>query len=595
MNHRKYLSGAKVIVEIAKMFKVEYVFAYPGTSELILCNEFLVKPGIKLINGRGDKESAFMAAGGSLLRSNKAVALLHGARGLTNALGAIADANRNEIGTVFLVGLPSTSSSQFLPPHGEKNLIKNIGAFVKYNYEVTELANTNDDLATSNKKTNNFINKIYDAFYYAQTLPIGPTLVGIPQDALEKKWIPNNFLKQIKIKKQIFKVSKKIIIKNSNLILKAKSPLILVDDFAFKNPKFKKQLSIFAHKINAPIFQIYYRRGPMLFEKIHWENNNHYVGSYDGENSKHKKIMDSTDLLILLEDRNAYPRVVGELPNCVKISITSNPKMTLKNNYLKNNDSLLIGDVARIIKKMSIYIKNKKIKNDWVNIKNFYQQIKPETKENLNNFRFLHEIIPQELGKFLKKLDKPILVDDSQMFGGLISLNYENLPFNVRVFGDHGAFIGGGISTAAGLAFANPNYHVVCTIGDQSFVNGIQGLISAYEQQVKIIYIVCNNGKSVSLLKQAYSQDVHTFGNGKDKFLQNITEFNYYEVAKHIGLKTFIINSLTSQKNDNCLKKKLKQSLKKCLEINGPSLIELVVPSKPKAWTGIWAVKGNEK
>src|SRR5262249_14614586 len=46
---------------------------------------------IPLVNARGDKEAVFMAAGAGLDADRRAVALLHGARGLTNAAGAVAD------------------------------------------------------------------------------------------------------------------------------------------------------------------------------------------------------------------------------------------------------------------------------------------------------------------------------------------------------------------------------------------------------------------------------------------------------------------------------------------------------------------------
>ena len=98
MFNKKLLTGAEALAVILKKEGVKYIFAYPGTSELAICNTILQTPGLNLINGRGDKETAFMAAGGSLLRPSHAVAVLHGARGLTNATGAIADANRNEIG-----------------------------------------------------------------------------------------------------------------------------------------------------------------------------------------------------------------------------------------------------------------------------------------------------------------------------------------------------------------------------------------------------------------------------------------------------------------------------------------------------------------
>ena len=76
----KLLTGSDAVAKIFQKEGVRFVFAYPGTSELVLCNAFTNTKGIRLINGRGDKESAFMAAGGSLIKPLLSVALLHGAR-----------------------------------------------------------------------------------------------------------------------------------------------------------------------------------------------------------------------------------------------------------------------------------------------------------------------------------------------------------------------------------------------------------------------------------------------------------------------------------------------------------------------------------
>jgi len=109
-------TGAEAVVAILHEFGVETAFAYPGTSELALCDAVSASPHLRLHNARGDKEAAFLAAGASLLQPNRAVAILHGARGATNAMGGIADARRTEAGTVFLVGMPSSASAKYLPP-----------------------------------------------------------------------------------------------------------------------------------------------------------------------------------------------------------------------------------------------------------------------------------------------------------------------------------------------------------------------------------------------------------------------------------------------------------------------------------------------
>src|SRR5262249_9019147 len=106
------LRGADIIALILAQQKVTHAFAYPGTSELALCDSIARSGHINLVNGRGDKECVLAAAGVSLWNPGQGIAVLHGARGSTNALGAIGSARRNEIGVVCIVGLPNTSSQR---------------------------------------------------------------------------------------------------------------------------------------------------------------------------------------------------------------------------------------------------------------------------------------------------------------------------------------------------------------------------------------------------------------------------------------------------------------------------------------------------
>lgn len=570
-----YLSGADAVAYIFKKAGVKYVFAYPGTSELALCDSFIRTPGVTIVNGRGDKESAFMSAGGSLVNAARAVSILHGARGATNASGAIADARRNEISTIYIVGLPSTSSQKYLPPHGENNLIGSIGKFAKHTWEITD---TSD--ATS------FLDTIKECILDSRVIPYGPNIIGIPQDIMEKNWIPTSLLNNSKMKKLISKPIDQEKIKEAvNLIKKCKKKVILVDDFLYKDPKAKKFLTEFAEFTNAPIFQVWYRRGPMLFESMNHEDNPHFMGFYDTESEEHKKIMLSSDLLITLEDRNAYERVVGVLPECSKIALTSNSAMTQKNGYLKDGDILIEGTVYEMMKLIAKSVKSELTPR--VKVKNTLPHIQEQ-------YRSMRNSIAMSFASVFTDVKQPILIDDSQMFGGILAEYHHLYPSKLRIFGDHGAFIGGGMATAAGLSFCETKSDIFCTIGDQSFINAVQALVFVSQTRPNITYVVCNNGKSVSLTKQALSQDISAIVKGKSSFLDNVHNLSYTAIANAFGLVTHQIECDPSLESPVNLQKELTQALKEASSKKGPILIELMLPSRKEAWEGIWNIKGNE-
>jgi acetolactate synthase-1/2/3 large subunit len=196
----------------------------------------------------------------------------------------------------------------------------------------------------------------------------------------------------------------------------------------------------------------------------------------------------------------------------------------------------------------------------------------------------------------MERFDSPVLVDDSQMFGGMISEHYDRLPSKVRVFGGHGGFVGGGIAYATGLAVAEPSVRVFCTLGDQGFTNGVQGLVAAGQQKARIVYLVCNNGESVSLLKQSSSQP-RWFDGGRQPYLHNPQGLDYARLAAQFGIASSVIEFHVDRglaEIEGSLSA-FEERLEEALSLDGPSLIEMRLPSLGEFWAGIWVVKGFEE
>ena len=582
-------NGAEAVVIMLHDFGVDTAVGYPGTSELSLCEAFDRYPHTTILNGRGDKESAFCAAGMNLYNDSRSICILHGARGLTNAGGAVADIRRNEISLLVVVGLPSTRSIDFLPPHGENNLIKGMGMFAKYGEEFRY-----QQLSRENAKQ--YLMGFQKCYCDTCLLPRGPVLLGIPQDILDNKWIPYRFLRQYKaasIQKAEQVLHSKIDMV-CQLIVKCRQPLVLVDDFAFRK-QIKDKIVCFSDLYQVPVLQLKYRRGPMFFEQLQENAGNYIFGYYDPDNPLHKQYMDNIDLLITVEDRNMYKRVAGVFPRCKKIAITSNSGMTIKNGYLTEEDIILDGEVEecfdRILERPIVSPIRSRLPN----------QIKMQLKHRLGKCNFLWNVISKRIGDFLNGQDEPILIDDSQMFGGVLSECYNNYPDSLKVFGDHGAFIGSGISYAAGVAYvADQNDYIVVTLGDQAFTNGFQGMLCAAEYHLKILYIVCNNGKSISLLKQTIFDHGLEGKDGikvqLDEYLANLKSLDYCKTAAAFGINSYNIDFRdATEANINHVDMQLKNILCDVVVSQRAALLEFVVPSDFDVWEGVWSSKGLDQ
>jgi acetolactate synthase-1/2/3 large subunit len=578
------LSGAEGVAAVLAAHGVETVFAYVGTSELALCDAFEDAAGLRLVNGRGDRESAFMAGGASALAPNRGAALLHGARGLTNAAGALADTRRNEFGVVYVVGLPSTGTSAFLPPHGEADLIANLSPFAAYAWEcgaVPDAPRARASLAVE------FVARLREALDTAARPPYGPALFGVPQDVAEARWIPLTALVQKPSQSEDDPVRVDEIVA---ALRSASRPFILVDDFALRYEGLREALSAVARTSGAPVAQLRYRRGPMLFERIQHHEVENFVGWLNPYSSTHAEMLASTDLLITIEDRNMYRRLTGELPGCRKIAINSDPTKAVKNEYLGPDDLLVEGQPAEVLALVAAAVRSEK--DPWF----------PPTARMVSGVttdppsvgvEYGRRAVATELVTVLRSWRQPVLVDDSQMFGGLLSDWYDIFPPGLRVVGGHGGFVGCGMSYAVGLAIGHPSVRVMCTLGDQGFTNAYQALVAAREQGARVLFVVCNNGESVSLRKQATA----SLGDRRRDFLANADGFSYTDVAAAHGLPVQRLHVPIGADVDviDATMADLARLLAELTSVDGPSLLELVLPSDVEAWRGIWLTGGFDQ
>ena len=112
------LTGAEALAGMLAQRGCEIAFGYVGTTELALCHALGADGKVRVVNALGDREAVFLAAGANRLPGHRAVAVLHSARGLTNALGAIADARRSEAPVLCVCMLICMFSLVGIPPFG---------------------------------------------------------------------------------------------------------------------------------------------------------------------------------------------------------------------------------------------------------------------------------------------------------------------------------------------------------------------------------------------------------------------------------------------------------------------------------------------
>ncbi len=563
------LSGAEIIAEILAFSGVDTVFAYPGTSELPLCDAFERQPGVTLLNARGDKEAAFMAGGGNFLRPGACAAILHGARGSTNALGAIADLRRSELALLCVVGMPSRASIPFLPPHGEPDLMASLGIFARACHD---LSGENIGLAALTAA-------VAAAVRDTRRRPCGPVLLGVPQDVFGLRFSCS--ADHLSPDLDVHAPSDEFMLDEAaDLLISARRPVIFVDDYAL-GPRgaTSEELATLAVRLGAPIFQVSYGRGPMLFPSLP-AGVAGCRGAYDPGDAAHREAMDSADALITIEDRNMYPRVVGNLPTCAKVVLTSNRRATLKNGYVRPSDLVVELDAGAAVRGLLARLPEDRLQ----------RCPPPLPSAPASAAHPVAAAMVQALGAGAVAASATV-VDDSQMFGGLAALAAPALK-GLRLLGSHGGFVGGGMATAAGMALSNPDSAIICTVGDHGFTNALQAMASLSGRSVRLVYVVCNNRRSVSLRKQALHDGLDVIA--ESPFLMNPGSMSYAAIAAGFGLAAEAMDWRSEGLDVEAQKQWLRARLLAMLGGGRPALLELETTDDPAFWTGVWNVEGFE-
>ncbi|MEV1003750.1 DUF4915 domain-containing protein [Nonomuraea sp. NPDC050202] len=167
------LTGAEAVALTLRRAGVGIVFAAPGAGESPL-RDAAARLGL-LTEARDDREAVIQAGGASMVRPGNGAAVLSGARGLADALGALADLRRDGIGTVAVAELPAA----------DPGLLTACGAFAKSCHEPLPPPGADGTAAA-----HALVTAVRQALHESKRSPTGPTLVTLPQQLAQTAWVP---------------------------------------------------------------------------------------------------------------------------------------------------------------------------------------------------------------------------------------------------------------------------------------------------------------------------------------------------------------------------------------------------------------------
>jgi benzoylformate decarboxylase len=163
------MAGKRAFLEILKQEGVEYIFGNPGTTELPLMDALAVEPGLRYVLALQEAAVMAMADGYAQASGRLAVANVHVAPGLGNALGMLYDAQKAQAPILLTAG-QHDQSFNFSEPILWADLPTIARPFVKWSAEVRRV----EDLPRA----------VHRAAKTALAPPTGPVFLSLPADVL---------------------------------------------------------------------------------------------------------------------------------------------------------------------------------------------------------------------------------------------------------------------------------------------------------------------------------------------------------------------------------------------------------------------------
>ena len=231
------ISGAALFLDLLRANGVDTVFGNPGTTELPLVDAFAAETGIRYILGLNEVVVLGMADGYAQATGRLAVANLHAAPGLGNAMGMLYNAAKAGAPILVTAGQQDTTIA-LTEPLLWADLATLARPLVKWSYEVGRVA----DLPRA----------VHRAAKVALTAPTGPVFLSIPGDVLTADAGGIDPMAPTRIGSRV-RADVAAIAAAADLIAAADAPLIFAGD-AVPRSGAHAALAALAEAIGAPVY-----------------------------------------------------------------------------------------------------------------------------------------------------------------------------------------------------------------------------------------------------------------------------------------------------------------------------------------------------
>ena len=549
------MKGKHAVMEMLLAEGVKHIFGNPGTSESPVLDALESYPSISYV--LATQEGPAMGMADAYARSTGAPSFvnLHIETGLANGISLLNNAHAG--GTPLVLSSGNKDIRKLA--EGRTDLAEMVRLFTKWTAEITHPGQVPGVMRR--------------AFNEAKTPPTGPTYVGFAANAMDGE----ADVDIVPSPRGYFRTAPDVgaVQDAARLLAEASRPLILVGDRLAQSGGAAEAVRV-AELLGAPVYSASYSE--MSFPTGH----SYYLGPISPDHPAGREILASSDAVLAVgnvftgyfffpqEPEHAVrpgtrlvhvdssPREVGKTQP-TDVGITADPKTALAALGDALEDAMS-GSAREAAKMRGVAVAEQKAaqRAAWQDRLRSRWDMRPMSSERM--MTELAGALPADT----------LVVDDSittrrSVFGAM------EFSEPGGIFGERGGAIGWGMGATLGAKLANPDRPVVGIIGDGSAMMTVQALWTAANENIPVVYVICNNGsyRILKLNMNVYKEHVLGERSPASKYIAMDfpTPFDLAGIAEAFGVRGRTIEDPTQ----------LGPATREALDLGGPALLDVVI------------------
>jgi benzoylformate decarboxylase len=481
------ISGKRAFLELLKQEGVGIIFGNPGTTELPLMDALAVEDDLRYVLALQEAAVMAMADGYAQASGKLAVANVHVAPGLGNALGMLYDAQK-AAAPILLTAGQHDQSFNLTEPILWADLPTIARPFVKWSAEVRRL----EDLPRA----------VHRAAKTALAPPTGPVFLSLPADVLNAEaeielGAPTRVGPRLRGDRAALEQA-------AALVAKAQHPVIIAGD-AVAQSRAHGELVALAELIGAPVY-VEGVANTAAFPASHPL----YRGAIARLAPTARATLQAFDLLLSVGGdlfTLSLPAPVEPMPEGLRVVHLDIDPWELGKNYAA--DAAILGDPKATLPELTELVASRmddgartaakaRAERMAAAIAGEREALRAKARAEAAKSPIPALALMAAIADALPR--EAVVVEESiSSAPGLRQLLRSDDPQSF--FGLRGGGIGWGLPAAIGVKLALPERPVVALIGDGSAMYTCQALWTAAHDRVGVVFVILNN-RSYRILKQ---------------------------------------------------------------------------------------------